>query len=214
MTTVIQKPFGVLADRSRLVALAFAIGIDNSLVFMQAHGPSTLIEQIDAEIKGRGEPYISCSPFESLRAARRFAIARKNEDGKCAYTTHKTPIPSTTDLNYIAVHKSVQNRIAEDRPHSFALFEDEADLKLRLWHHVHRLVYVPLSDTPEARDYLFKRGKLENLYTVGITIEESIGNRDLRGWFSANVNSVSFSNDREQWHSLISAGVRNRLMPL
>lgn len=212
---------GTINQRARLSCMGIAFGADGHLIFINAQGASTLIEQLDAEIRGRGT-YISIDPdYDRTKMRRMSGYANKSENS--TYVVRKQAIPNSTDLSMIAIHQSVNERVVDiERPYSYLVYDTLEDLKVRLWHRVHRLINIPISRTDTVMEFLLKRAQLMpsgaqagvTMVKLARTMEQAKGDPITRHWEAWGINAATVSNNRANWEAMISKAVRDKDIPL
>lgn len=210
---------GSVNDRARLACMGVAFAGDNHLIFINVQGASTHIEQFDAELRSKST-YVGVQPRETFRLRRQSGYASRSENS--GYLTKKVAIPNSTDLSMIAVHSSVSaDTVDDEHDFSYLLYENEDDLKVRLWTRVHSIVNIPVARTPEVMDYLLKRGQLENSGSYGIalvklarTAAEAAVDTQNRDWTAWGIHAATVSNKRERWEQLISKAIRDKAIAL
>jgi hypothetical protein len=210
---------GVVNDRARLICMGAAFGGDNHLVFINVQGASTYIEMFDAELRNKSA-WVSITPHERYRLRRQAGYASRTENSR--YIVKKAAIPNSTDLSMIAIHSSVNaDTIDQERMVSYLIYEDDEDLKVRLWHRVHRIVNIPISRSPAVMNYLLSRGTIENSGVHGLamvkksrTMNEAANDPITRHWESWGIKVATVSNNRSYWERLISSGIKSKVITL
>lgn len=211
---------GTINDRARLACLGVAYGVDNHLAFLNAQGAATHIEQLDAELRSRGA-YVSVQPDSNVRMPRVSGYAGRSEHS--GYIVRKTAIPNSTDLSLVALHTSIHAKEVDTKQSfSYIMFEDDEDLKRRLWHRVHSIVNIPIQRSQEVRDFLLARGQNESSGSMGLplvrksrTAEEAVN--DPSGklfWQAWGIKVATIANSPLLWETMISRAIKNKVIQL
>lgn len=191
---------GNLYGHSKSSVFGFCSDHAGILVALSVQASNTTIEQLHMKLQRQEDSISLQTDYQVEGFSTRSGYSRKDH-----FTVVKTAIPDTNEISMIMINDSMFKPI-KDASFTHVWYRNDEDFKRELFYRVREIVYIPVLE--KWSSYLYMKGMTT---APGYRRNPMCGvftKRPAKSWLTAGFSIGYVMNSREEWETLITAGLK------